>query len=118
MALLTKEAENKISALLDTGNLLKDPLSGCPVLIVSADIAQKMTGLSVSQLKTPLDSIGLLPGLRLIPYNTVGQAGLFFLGLYISNLKVGGWQGNGIIALSPELFGSAESYQALTGGYV
>ena len=40
------------------------------------------------------------------------------LGLYISNLKVGGWQGNGIIALSPEIFGSKESYQALTGGYV
>jgi hypothetical protein len=108
----------KISALLDTGNLLKDPLSGYPVLIVSADIAQDMTGLTLSQLKTPLDSIGLLPGSRLIPYNTVGQAGLFFLGLYISNLKVGGWQGNGIIALSPEIFGSKESYQALTGGYV
>ena len=108
----------KIWALLDTGNLLKDPITGCPVLIVAANIAQEMTGLTIEQLKSPVESIGSLPGSRLIPYKTVGQSGAFLLGLYITHLQVGSWQGRGVIALSPEFFGSNKTYQALTGGYV
>lgn len=105
-------------ALLDTGNLLKDPVSGYPVLIVAADIAQEMTGLSIRQLRSPVDSIKELPGARLIPYKTVGQSGAFLLGIYIPHLKIGSWQGRGVVAFSPELFGSKGTYQALTGGYV
>ena len=105
-------------ALLDTGNFLKDPITGGPVLIVGADIAQEMTGLTAKQLRAPVESLSLLPGSRLIPYKTAGISGLFFLGLYVQNLKVGPWKGSGVIALSPELFGSKETYQALTGGYV
>lgn len=105
-------------ALLDTGNFLKDPITGGPVLIVGADIAQEMTGLTVKQLRTPVESLSLLPGSRLIPYKTAGVSGVFFLGLYVRNLKVGPWQGGGVIALSPEFLGSKETYQALTGGYV
>jgi len=105
-------------ALPDTGNFLKDPITGRPVLVVGADIAQEMTGLSVKQLKAPVESLSLLPGSRLIPYKTAGASGLFFLGLYVQNLKVGPWQGSGVIALSPEFLGSKETYQALTGGYV
>ena len=106
------------SALVDTGNLLKDPITGRPVLIVAADIARELTGLSIDQLRSPLDSINLFPGLRLIPYKTVGQSGVFLLGLYVPDLVVGNWKGGGVIALSPECFGSKQTYQALTGGHV
>lgn len=108
----------KFNALLDTGNMLKDPVSGCPVMIVGADIAQDMTGLTVEQLRSPVTSINKLPGSRLIPYKTVGQSGSFLLGVYVPYLKVDSWQGSGIIALSPELLGTKCTYQALTGGYV
>ncbi len=112
------DREFEFYALLDTGNLLKDPVSGCPVLVVSADIARKITGLSIQQLRLPIDSINVLPGSRLIPYKTIGQSGSFLLGLYVPHLKVGQWQGSGVIALSPETFGSKGTYQALAGGYV
>lgn len=105
-------------ALLDTGNLLKDPITGKPVLVVGADIAQQMTGLSIKQLQTPLDSIEAISGLRLIPYKTIGQSGVFMLGLFIDNLRIGKWQGSGVIALSPEVLCKNGTYQALTGGYV
>lgn len=107
----------RFSALIDTGNFLTDPVSGRPVLIVSADVAQQMTGLSVKQLRSPLETMDSFPGLRLIPYNTVGQSGVFLLGLFVSYLKIGTWQGSGIIALSPEVFDSKGSFQALAGGY-
>ena len=110
--------EYSFLALLDTGNFLKDPITGRPVLIIGADIAQEMTGLTVKQLSSPVDSVSLLPGARLIPYKTAGASGVFFLGLYVQNLKVGAWQGSGVIALSPETLGSKGTYQALTGGYV
>ena len=107
-----------MKALLDTGNMLSDPVSGRPVLVVGADIAQKMTGLSLKQIQNPIDSIGAIPGLRLIPYRTVGQSGLFLLGLPVKKMQIGKWQGSGIIALSPEILCSNGSFQALTGGRV
>jgi hypothetical protein len=113
-----KNMKYKFNALLDTGNLLRDPVSGSPVLIVGADIAQEMTGLTIEQLKSPVTSINTLPGARLIPYKTIGQSGVFLLGIYVPYLKVDAWQGSGIVALSPELLGTKCTYQALTGGYV
>lgn len=108
----------KFKALFDTGNLLCDPISGTPVMIVGADLAQEMTGLTVGQLKAPVTAINELPGARLIPYKTIGQSGVFLLGVYVPYLKIDSWTGTGIIAFSPELFGSKSSYQALTGGYL
>lgn len=107
-----------LKALLDTGNLLRDPITGRPVLVVGADVAQNMTGLSVQQLRNPLESIQKLPGFCLIPYKTIGQSGMFILGIYIKRLKIGKWKGSGVIGLSPEILSHNDSYQALTGGYI
>lgn len=112
------EVQHKFNALLDTGNMLTDPVSGHPVMIVGADIAHEMTGLTVDQLRTPVASVNKIHGLRLIPYKTVSQSGLLLLGVYVPYLKVDSWQGSGIVAFSPELLGSKSTYQALTGGYL
>ena len=106
----------ELDAMLDTGNMLKDPISGHPVLIVAADVAQELTGLSAEQLRSPIEAIPYLAGSRLIPYKTIGQSGVFLLGIYAQHLEMDGWQGSGVIALSPEFFGSRSTYQALTGG--
>ena len=106
----------ELEAMRDTGNMLKDPITGQPVLIVAANIAQELTGLSADQLRSPIEAVSVLAGSRLIPYKTIGQSGSFLLGSYVQFLEIDGWQGSGVIAFSPEIFGSKGTYQALMGG--
>lgn len=107
-----------LTALRDTGNALTDPLTGGSVLVVGADIAQKLTGLTVQQLNKPAEAIlsANLPGLRLIPYHTVGNPGGMLLGMRMQNVKIGSWQGSSLVAFAPQQLGQDGTYQALTGG--
>lgn len=103
----------RLTALRDTGNFLRDPITGRSVLVVDAKIAQQLTGLTLAALQNPVEAIASYPGLRLIPYQTVGGNG-FLLGLQIPRAKIGNQQGSVLVALSPQILSS--SYQALTGG--
>lgn len=105
----------QLTALRDTGNTLRDPVTGRPVLVLGADAAQKLTGLSLHQLRTPVESMQALPGLRLIPYRTVCGSGLL-LALRVKNLRVGNWKGSGVVAFAPEVLSLEGKFQALTGG--
>lgn len=102
-----------LRALRDTGNALRDPITGKPVLILSAEIAQKLTGLTPAALRDPVGTLGTVPGLRLIPYQTVGNNG-FLLALQIQQAKIGKKQGSVLVALSPQILDN--NYQALAGG--
>ena len=102
-----------ITALRDTGNQLRDPITGRQVLIVGADIAAKLTGLTPAALGEPVENIGAVPGLRLIPYRTIGNTG-FLLALKLTEVKVGARQENAVVAFSPQVLGN--QYQALAGG--
>lgn len=104
-----------LTALRDTGNTLRDPITGKRVLIVSADVAQNLTGLTESALYDPVGALEMLPGLRLIPYQTVGNAG-FLLALSMEQVKIGNARGNTLVAFSPRVFDKC--YQALIGGNV
>lgn len=105
-----------LTALQDTGNTLRDPVSGKPVLVVGAETAQKLTGLTMQQLRSPLESVGALPGLRLIPYRAVGKEGGLLLAMKLQNVKIGSWKGSSVVAFAPEGLGGENEYQALTGG--
>ena len=102
-----------LTALRDNGNLLRDPITSRPVLIIGADIATKLTGLSSQSLNDPVNTMGAIPGLQLIPYQTVGNTG-FMLALTIRDTKIGNRQGSTLVAFSPLVFKG--NYQALTGG--
>ena len=106
-----------VLALQDTGNRLRDPVSGEPVVVISADTAYRLTGLSESDLQQPLQTLARhpVPGLRLIPYHTVGNSGLM-LGLRFRDAKLDGKKRNLLVAFAPEGLGNGEVYQALTGG--
>lgn len=106
----------KVTALQDTGNTLRDPITGRQVLVVSADVAGELTGLTREQLHSPVESMGVLPGLRLIPYRSVGNGGGFLLAMRLQNVKIGKWQGSTVVAFAPEGLSSEGAYQALTGG--
>ena len=103
----------RITALYDTGNALRDPITGKSVLVVDADIARGLTGLDADALRDPVASIVRFPGLRLIPYQSVGNSG-FLLALQIPEAKVGNRKENILVALSPHRL--SHHYQALTGG--
>lgn len=107
----------QITALQDTGNTLRDPITGRQVLVVSADVAEKLVGLTPKQLNTPIESIGVLPGLRLVPYRTVG-ANSFLLAIHLPKVKIGHWRGGTLVAFAPNSLSPEGTYQALTGGVI
>jgi len=102
-----------LTALRDTGNTLRDPITGKGILVVDAQTAAKLTGLEPAALCDPVSTISKFPGLRLIPYRTVGGTG-FLLALQVRDAKIGNRQGSILVALSPNCLGN--HYQALTGG--
>lgn len=107
-------------ALRDSGNTLRDPITGEQVLIIAGDVAEKLTGLTEAQLRTPLETLALrpIPGLRLIPYRAVGQTGGMLLALRFQKVKIGSRVQSAVVAFAPEGLGRGEVYQALTGGAI
>ena len=105
----------RIKALRDTGNTLRDPITGKQVLVVGADVAEELTGLTVNMLQDPVAFLHAIPGLRLIPYHTIGNTG-FLLALKLTEVRIGNRKGSALVAFSPQLLG--KHYQALTGGTV
>lgn len=115
-----KDKHLHLTALADTGNTLKDPITGSPVLVVGAEVARQLIGLSPQQLLRPAESISSagVPGLRLIPYQAVGQPCGMLLALRLKEVKIGKWQGSSLVAFAPDLLGKEGTFQALTGGTI
>lgn len=105
-----------LTALQDTGNTLCDPVTGRSVLVINADAARKLTGLSREQLQKPVESIDAIPGLRLVPYRAVGKDSGFLLARKYQDVRIGKWKGSSLVAFAPEGLGG--DYEALTGGAV
>ena len=106
------------TALRDTGNTLHDPITGEPVLVVSGQIGEALTGLTQRELASPLETLAArpLPGLRLIPYHAVGNPGGLLLAMRFPGAMVGKKQQNVLVAFAAEGLGHTGMYQALTGG--
>lgn len=107
-----------LTALCDTGNTLRDPITGRSVLVIGGDAAQKLTGLTRQQLESPVSTMEqqLLSGLRLVPYCGIGNSGSFLLALRIPDVRIGNWNGNSLVAFAPNQLCAEGDYQALTGG--
>lgn len=108
----------RLIALRDTGNTLRDPITGEQVLLICPEAACRLTGLSRQQLRSPLETMsqGAIPGLRLIPYQSVGRAAGFLLGLRLDRVCIGAQTTEAIVAFAPEGLGQGHLHQALTGG--
>lgn len=98
-------------ALRDTGNTLRDPITGEAVTVLSPVLGEKL-GIPAEVLRDPAGV--MLPGLRLIPARTVGGGGLL-AAVRCEQVTVGGRSGGRLVAFARENFGNGE-YQALTGG--
>ena len=101
-----------VRALCDTGNTLRDPITGETVTVLSPEVGLKL-GLPSAVLRDP--AVAIYPGVRLIPARTVGGGGLL-AALRCQQVMIGGKPGGTLVAFAREPFGNGE-YQALTGGY-
>ena len=119
MQLRFQGKEMDLLALRDTGNTLKDPLTGHPILVVSANVAEKLTGLSWHELQSPVDAMMMrkVPGLQLVPYRSIGKHKDFLLAVRMK-VKVGRRKWEQLVAFAPNGFCEEDAYQALTGGNV
>lgn len=109
----------KLTALVDTGNTLTDPITGGSVLVVGMDIGQKL-GISREMIHDPITALarGEIPGARLIPYRAVGKPGGMLLALRLEQVRLGGRVISPMVAFAPEEIGLHEGYQALAGGTI
>lgn len=105
----------RLTALYDTGNSLRDPLTGRSVMVVGPELAAELAGLTPQQLRTPAQTIFSLPGGRLIPYKTISNPGGLLLALPVPDVRIGSWRGSCLVAFAPERLGNGE-FEALTGG--
>lgn len=107
-----------LTALRDTGNTLVDPVTGRSVLVVGADVAGELTGLTPRQLRSPVEVMQAaeVPGLRLIPYKTIDRSSGMLLAMRVQEVKIGSWKGSALVAFAPEGLDEKGRYQALTGG--
>lgn len=110
--------KRQITALRDTGNSLKDPITGESVLVVGADVGQELLGLKPEALKDPIGALEKcsIPGLRLIPYRSVGNPYGMLLAIRLDEVWIGKERTGGLVAFAPEEIGRGEAYQALAGG--
>ena len=114
------EKHVSLLALRDTGNTLKDPITAQQVLIISREAASTLTGLTDNQLQNPMQTMlqHPLPGLRLIPYRTVGQPGGMLLAMRFEDVRIDTRRQSAIVAFDTGGLGCGEGYQALTGGTI
>ena len=98
-------------ALYDTGNTLRDPITGEPVTVLSPELGEKL-GFGAQVLRDP--AAAMVPGIRLIPARTIGGGGLL-AAVRCQRVMIGGKEGGALVAFARESFGNGE-YPALTGG--
>ena len=114
------EKRMSLIALRDTGNNLRDPITGEQVLVAGADVGEKLLGLTRYQLAHPVETLasGCIPGMRLIPYTAVGQPGGILLAVRFQGAKIGNTYGDPLVAFAPDVLARGEVYQMLTGGAI
>jgi stage II sporulation protein GA (sporulation sigma-E factor processing peptidase) len=107
----------KLTALVDTGNTLRDPITGGSVLVVGMDVGRQL-GISRELIQDPVTLLGRerIPGAMLVPYRAVGQPGGILLMIRCDQVLLNGKTVSPMVAFSPEKIGEWDGYQALAGG--
>ena len=117
----------QLLALRDTGNTLRDPLTGRPVVVVEGarlkPLLPEVSSLDGGSLSDPVEFLKTLEGqndslrLQLLPYRTVGVASGMLLALRMDRAEYGSHTYRDCLtALSPTPLSDGGGYCALIGG--
>lgn len=108
------------SALRDTGNTLRDPISGTPVMVADLGLLREvLPEIKSRDPETLMTEIReKYPRLRprLIPYKAVGVPHGMLLGLKPQEVRINGKNESLMIAFSPVAVSDGGGYRALLGG--
>lgn len=112
-----------LTALRDTGNTLRDPITGEGVMVLSPSLMGKLLpGVEPGGLDAPQrmmeEILDTYPALkpRLIPYKTVGVSHGMLVGLRPEEVRTEGRREQLIVAFSPVEVSDGGGYRALLGG--
>ena len=110
----------KLFALRDTGNTLSDPVTGEQVFVCGADVAEELLGVPKIQFRDPVEIVasGIIPGLRLIPYRSVGTSNGMLPAIRLESAVIGGVRKEPLVAFAPEEIAKGQVYRMLTGGTI
>lgn len=90
----------QVNAMLDTGNMLKDPISGMPVIVVEKaqlysllpskllDNIEKMIGGEGESLINQIEEKNILTKFRMIPFSSVGKQNGIMLGFKVDEVTI------------------------------
>lgn len=108
-----------VDALYDSGNLLRDPITGERVLVAGELVAGALLGLKKHQLADPVTTVREqpVPGLRLLPFHSVGGGG-FMLAVRVMGARKGEVEKRILVAFAPSGLEKTGNYHALTGGAI
>ena len=114
------EKKLRLLALRDTGNALRDPVTGQAVLVVDAAAGETLLGLTQEQMADPIGAVAsaAVPGLRLLPYRSIGSTQGMLAAIRLQNTKIGKYRGSTLVAFAPQKLDSEGIYQGLTGGNI
>ncbi len=110
-----------LRGLVDTGNDLRDPFSGRPVLVVEYEALKHVLPPDAGETVCKVDASGLPPDwasrFRVIPYRSVGVERGTLVGFRSDRLCIGGREderlGSTVVAVYPGRFAEDGKYQAL-----
>ena len=115
----------RLTALLDTGNTLSDPVTGKPVVVAEVDRVENLFPPGKcpkkAELGDPVSALEAREGedhrWRLLPYRAVGVSHALLLAIKVDRAKVGKEDyGPILVALSPTPLSDGGGYHALVGG--
>lgn len=118
--ILIGERKISVNGLVDTGNFLKDPISGKPVFIISERMAMKFLPKEIIELMTKKDTkwesiyeemmnTEFADRVRLIPFHSIGKSNGMLLGIRSDRATIKDKQGEqkmdgAVLAISQERF--------------
>lgn len=124
--------EKTFISMIDTGNLLKDPISGSPVIVVEKDsldgfipkiILENIENIMKGEMKEVLENLEekeYIAKLRIIPFNSLGKQNGLLLGIKAEQATVIKEEEeknilNTIVGIYPNYFTKTKKYTALVG---
>ncbi|MBQ9967773.1 MAG: sigma-E processing peptidase SpoIIGA [Oscillospiraceae bacterium] len=126
ITLFTEQGSLPLRALRDTGNTLRDPIGGQPVMIVDGKTLLRLfpqADLAKISFQDPAEAMGQLAlaypkcRFRLLPYRAVGVQSGLLLAVRCRG-RIGKKVQPILAAFSPEALGCGETFDALWGGAV
>ena len=121
------QRQHRLPTLFDTGNTLRDPISGQPVLVAEASALEELwppemaailkSTITPEEKMARLHHCGLGRGFSLLPFRSVGRSSGLLLAVRSDFVEVGGGKyPHTLVAIAEGKLSDGGAYQALWGG--